>query len=213
MILPELFSLLRQIRVLKNSLTHKHTNISAMLAFLLALALTACEREQRRFTEIAPLSGRPQPQANTELRPGMPGAPGAQGKTTVPAPYGENAWAIAEGKRLYNWFNCVGCHAQGGGGMGPPLIDEKWIYGSDPDVIHATILEGRPNGMPAYGGKLADQQVWQLVAYVRAMSGLVRKDVRPGRNDDMAVRPSEQAMESQTAESAGSSLPKPEQPR
>ncbi len=67
--------------------------------------------------------------------------------------------------------------------------------------------------MPAYGGKLADQQVWQLVAYVRAMSGLVRKDVRPGRNDDMAVRPSEQAMQSQTAERAGSSLPKPEQPR
>jgi hypothetical protein len=31
MILRELFSLLRQIRVLKNSLTHKHTNISAML--------------------------------------------------------------------------------------------------------------------------------------------------------------------------------------
>jgi mono/diheme cytochrome c family protein len=102
--------------------------------FLLALALTACEREQRRFTEIGPLSGRPQPQANTQLRPGMPGAPGAQGKTTVQAPYGENAWAIAEGKRLYNWFNCVGCHAQGGGGMGPPLMPD----GPPSNILHTS---------------------------------------------------------------------------
>jgi cytochrome c oxidase cbb3-type subunit 3 len=211
MILQELSARFRQTRLLQNSLKQKQTKIAAILALLLPLALTACEREQRRFTEIAPLSGRPEPQANTDLRPGMPGAPGAQSKTTVPPSYGENAWAIAEGKRLYTWFNCVGCHAHGGGGMGPPLMDEKWIYGSDPDSIHATILQGRPNGMPAFGGKLADQQVWQLVAYVRAMSGLVRKDVRPGRNDDMAVRPSEQAMEYQMPEAAGS--PPSEQPR
>jgi cytochrome c oxidase cbb3-type subunit III len=211
--LQEPSSRLRQTRLLQNSLKLKQTKITAILALLLAIALAACEREQRRFTEIAPLSGRRQPQVNTELRPGTLGAPGAQTKTSVPAPYGENAWAIAEGKRLYTWFNCVGCHAHGGGGMGPPLMDEKWIYGSDPESIHATILEGRPNGMPAYAGKLADQQVWQLVAYVRALGGLVRKDVRPGRNDDMAVRPSEQAMQSQTAESAGSPSPTPEQPR
>jgi cytochrome c oxidase cbb3-type subunit 3 len=206
MILQVPSSLSGQSRSLQNSLKLKQAKISAISALLLALAVTGCEREQRRFTEIAPLSGRPEPQANTELQPGMPGAPGAQSKTTVPAPYGENAWAISEGKRLYTWFNCVGCHAHGGGGMGPPLMDQKWIYGSDPESIHATILEGRPNGMPAFGGKLADQQVWQLVAYVRALGGLVRKDLRPGRNDDMAVRPSEQAMESQTAETA-------EQPR
>jgi cytochrome c oxidase cbb3-type subunit 3 len=213
MILQEPSSRFRRTQVRQDSFEQKQTKISPILALLLALAVIACEREQRRFTEIAPLSGRPQPQANTELRPGTPGAPGAQSKTSVPAPYGENAWAIAEGKRLYAWFNCVGCHAHGGGGMGPPLMDEKWIYGSDPASIHATILEGRPNGMPAFGGKLADQQAWQLVAYVRALGGLVRKDVRPGRNDDMAVRPSEQAMESQTAESASSPSPPPEQPR
>jgi cytochrome c oxidase cbb3-type subunit III len=206
MILQVPSSLSRQSRSLQNSLKLKQAKISAISALLLALAVTGCEREQRRFSEIAPLSGRPQPQANTELQPGMLGAPGAQSKATVPAPYRENAWAISEGKRLYTWFNCVGCHAHGGGGMGPPLMDQKWIYGSDPESIHATILEGRPNGMPAFGGKLADQQVWQLVAYVRALGGLVRKDLRPGRNDDMAVRSSEQAMESQTAETA-------EQPR
>jgi cytochrome c oxidase cbb3-type subunit III len=191
----------------------EQTPLPALLALLLALALTACEREQRRFTEIAPLSGRPQPQANTELQPGTPGAPGPQSKTTVPAPYGQNAWAVSEGKRLYTWFNCVGCHAHGGGGMGPPLIDENWIYGSEPGNIYDTIVQGRPNGMPAFGGKLGDQQVWQLVAYVRALGGLVRKDIRPGRNDNMAVRPSEQAMKSQTAAADDSAPPEPERPQ
>jgi cytochrome c oxidase cbb3-type subunit III len=210
--LQEPSSLLRQTGRLVNALSQEHTKIAFALALLLALVFTGCERERRRFSEIAPASGRPQPQANTELQPGSPGAPGAQSNTTVPAPYGENAWAIAEGKRLYTWFNCVGCHAQGGGGMGPPLMDEQWIYGSAPDIIHATILEGRPNGMPAYGGKLADQQVWRLVAYVRALGGLARKDVRPGRNDDMAVRPSEQAMKSQAADNP-SSAPREREPR
>ena len=41
-----------------------------------------------------------------------------------------NAFHMNEGKRLFGWFNCAGCHANGGGGMGPPLMDEKWIYGS-----------------------------------------------------------------------------------
>jgi cytochrome c oxidase cbb3-type subunit 3 len=35
--------------------------------------------------------------------------------------------------------------------------------------------------------------VWQIVAYVRSMSGLLRKDVAPGRTDDMQVRSQEQA--------------------
>jgi cytochrome c oxidase cbb3-type subunit 3 len=112
--------------------------------------------------------------------------------------YSENAWAISEGKRLYTWFNCVGCHGNGGGGMGPPLMDAEWIYGSEPENIYATIVSGRPNGMPAFGAKLPEQQVWQLVAYVRSLGRLTRKDVRPGRNDNMAVRTSEQGMQSLT---------------
>jgi len=37
---------------------------------------------------------------------------------------------------------------QGGGGMGPPLIHDKWIYGGEIQNIAATILQGRPNGIP-----------------------------------------------------------------
>ena len=72
--------------------------------------------------------------------------------------------------------------------MGRPLMDGKWIYGSDPADIVATILEGRPNGMPSFRGKIPEQQLWKPAAYVRSMSGLVAKDVAPGRTDHMAVK-------------------------
>src|SRR5207253_2077767 len=83
------------------------------------------------------------------------------------------------GKQLYARLNCVGCHANGGGGIGPPLMDPAWIYGGFPSAIYESIVEGRPNGMPAFGGRLADSQAWQLVAYVQALSGQLRRDVRP----------------------------------
>jgi cytochrome c oxidase cbb3-type subunit 3 len=95
---------------------------------------------------------------------------------------------MSEGKRLFSQMNCTGCHANGGGGaIGPALTDDKWIYGSEPDHIFATIVEGRPNGMPAFHGKLPDYEVWQIAAYVRSLSGNVSKDAAPGRNDDMQI--------------------------
>lgn len=126
-------------------------------------------------------------------------------RTTMKGPYEENAYAVSQGKALYNQFNCSGCHFQGGGGIGPPLMDSEWIYGSRPENIFETITEGRPNGMPAFGGKINPDQIWQIVAYVRSMSGLLRKDVAPGRNDDMQVRPQEQA--TQKAKPVQSAVP------
>jgi cytochrome c oxidase cbb3-type subunit 3 len=120
--------------------------------------------------------------------------------------YEENAVALNDGKRLFQWFNCVGCHAQGGGGMGPPLMDEQWIYGSEPDQIFATIVEGRPNGMPSFRGKIPDYQVWQLAGYVRSLSRQVAKDVAPGRNDSMSTKKPEQSSEKK--QPVNSSLPK-----
>ena len=100
---------------------------------------------------------------------------------------------LREGKRLYNAYNCVGCHAQGGGAIGPALMDSIWIYGSQPQQIYSDIVQGRPNGMPSFGGKLPDYQVWELVAYVRSMSGQLPSDVAPSRSDQMPVAKAEQA--------------------
>ena len=128
-------------------------------AVLLLVMLAGCERETRRFTDAAP-------------------------ERHVLA----NAFEVARGKQLFTNFNCNGCHAKGGGGMGPPLMDRKWIYGGDPQTIFNTIAGGRPNGMPAFGAKLGKQEIWELVAYVRSMSGAIRLDVAPGRDDHMHAR-------------------------
>ena len=101
---------------------------------------------------------------------------------------------LSEGQRLYTWFNCNGCHSMGGGGMGPALMDDVWIYGAEPSTIFLSIAEGRPNGMPAFGDRVPAQQIWQLVTYVRALSSLVRKDVRPSRADTLSVRPAPSLM-------------------
>jgi cytochrome c oxidase cbb3-type subunit 3 len=151
------------------------------------LALHGCKREERRFTEWPPTAT-----AEGAVREGglLPGPPVR--RVTMRSAYEENAYAVSEGKRLYGQFNCSGCHFHGGGGIGPPLMDDEWIYGGEPENIFETIVEGRPNGMPSFGGRLSVQQVWQLVAYVRSMSGLVRKDVAPGRDDHMQVTAQEQ---------------------
>ena len=100
---------------------------------------------------------------------------------TIRGPYDENAYGTTEGQLLFEQMNCSGCHANGGGGMGPPLMDDEWIYGSRPDQIFATIAEGRPNGMPTWKYRLNNQQIWQLVAYVRSLSGLTPEGARPSR--------------------------------
>jgi cytochrome c oxidase cbb3-type subunit 3 len=68
-------------------------------------------------------------------------------------------------------------------------MDSQWRYGGRIDQIHASIIDGRPNGMPAWRGKLTDVQAWQLSAYIRALSGNVPKDAAPSRRDAMAATP------------------------
>ncbi|WP_311966758.1 c-type cytochrome [Bradyrhizobium australiense] len=68
-------------------------------------------------------------------------------------------------------FNCVGCHADnGGGGMGPALSNNIFIYGSAPENIYLSIYQGRPNGMPAWGAVLPDAMIWDLVTYIGKIS-------------------------------------------
>jgi cytochrome c oxidase cbb3-type subunit III len=149
-----------------------------LLAVLLATG--ACERETRRYKELPAAASRPGSTKVSDLEAGIPAA-----REPVLSPYQENAYGIAEGKRLYTAFNCNGCHAQGGGGIGPALMDERWIYGSAPDQIFSTIAQGRPNGMPAFGPRVPVQQIWQLVAYVQSLSMQVPRDAAPGRADDL----------------------------
>jgi cytochrome c oxidase cbb3-type subunit III len=163
-----------------------------LILISLALLISSCEREERRFKVDIPSSDK-EPVRQSELQPGL---------KTVNAPahsgYDENSYAISEGQRLFGWFNCTGCHANGGGGMGPALMDDAWIYGNRPENIFETIMQGRPNGMPSFRGRINQDQAWQIVAYVRAMSGLVPRDVPNSRPDHMKASPNQILMDSTT---------------
>ena len=132
-----------------------------------ALFASGCKEEQKHVRSAPPGGMIPAGVRQVELQPG-PAVPARR----VANPYSGNAHAIGEGKKLYSQFNCSGCHANGGGAIGPPLMDDEWIYGSAAENIFSTVIEGRPQGMPAYGGRIPDYQLWQLVAYVRSLSGL-----------------------------------------
>jgi len=165
--------------------------MDARVLLALLVLLAACEREERRFEK--PLSA-PDPIARADgvadLQPGQAGRGMREAKAA--GGYNESsAYEVAQGKVFYRWFNCVGCHAQGGGAIGPALMDDKWIYGSKPGEIFTTIMEGRPNGMPAFRGRIPEAQAWQIVAYVRSMSGLGSKEAAPSRAEGLEGAPPE----------------------
>lgn len=163
----------------------------------LLLFVCACKREQRQFQQPPP-SFKTYDITMSDIRPGSP-----QPEPKVTNESEEKAYDVSEGKRLFTQYNCSGCHFNGGGGIGPALMDAQWIYGDKSENIYATIVEGRPNGMPSFRHKIPDSQVWQIAAYVRSMSGQLRKDVAPTRSDDMNARRSEERTERKKPEASG----------
>lgn len=81
----------------------------------------------------------------------------------------------------------------GGGGMGPPLSDDAWIYGSEPAQVYISIMQGRPEGMPAWSSMLPQRTAWELVSYIETLSEV----------DDYAARKGFTSNKSRTGSSGG----------
>lgn len=154
------------------------TRVALAVTVALGPLFSACKREERPFRESIARASTPAI-SQSALHPGRGEPPPAVGN-----PLEGNAWAIGEGRRLYFAYNCAGCHFNGGGGIGPALMDKSWIYGSSSANIFATIVEGRPNGMPSFRDRLTEQQVWQITAYVRALAELPGAGKAPMRVRD-----------------------------
>jgi len=85
-------------------------------------------------------------------------------------PFEGNARAIATGKQLFVTYNCVDCHgADGAGAMGPTFQDGRWHFGGSPGAVFESIYQGRPDGMPSWGGRITNDQIWMLTSYVRSL--------------------------------------------
>ena len=169
-----------------------------VLVAVLAIFSAGCKRERRSFQEQPPVVHT----INSGMIATLP-AGSSLPVHDVKNDYEENAYALSEGKRLFSAYNCSGCHSMGGGGMGPPLMDDKWLYGGKPEEVFSTIVAGRPNGMPSFRGRIPDFQIWQLAAYVRSMSGQLPKDVSPSRDDHMQGKPSESDTEKAPIKNTG----------
>jgi len=77
---------------------------------------------------------------------------------------------VVEGRNIYLTYGCVGCHGvSGGGGMGKPILDDEWIFGSDDATLFKLIRGDIPKQtMPNVIGKaLTDDQVRKVISYVR----------------------------------------------
>jgi cytochrome c oxidase cbb3-type subunit III len=147
--------------------------------------VSSCQREKR---DLRPAPARLAIYGDAALEsPLQPG--GVKSEQRVTNPYNHSAYDISEGGRLFTWYNCSGCHSHGGGGIGPPLIKTSWIYGGEPANIFDTIVKGRPNGMPAWGNRVPEYQIWQIVAYVRSLNGQQPASATMSRPDELEGNP------------------------
>jgi mono/diheme cytochrome c family protein len=89
---------------------------------------------------------------------------------TLQNPNKNDPKAAENGGKLFAAFNCDGCHAGGAVGfVGPSLADGRWRYGGTDGEIYTSIFYGRPRGMPAWGGTLPSDAIWQLVSYLQSL--------------------------------------------
>lgn len=153
-----------------------------------AAALIGFSRQPRQYRADPPVSA-----ALEELRlmpNGIGGAP-PEVYFALDMPYEKTAYDLSQGKRLYSWFGCSSCHGDGQGGKGPSFLDGWWLYGPSMVSIAASIRDGRPHGMPAFGDRMTIDQIWQLAGYIKAMGAYSPRTTAPSRNDDRQTRPAE----------------------
>ena len=100
----------------------------------------------------------------------QPGISLRGGFTQLTNPFQGDPTKAKEGGALFISYNCMDCHgADGSGAMGPSLGDGRWHFGGTAGEVYQSIYEGRPEGMPAWGGRIPDDQIWRLVAYVQSL--------------------------------------------
>lgn len=90
-----------------------------------------------------------------------------------------NPDAIAAGAKLFR-TSCAGCHGpDGSGGRGPNLVRRSLWHPLSDEAIFRSIREGVP-GTDMPPTKLPDDQTWNMVAFIHAISGPAAENPIPG---------------------------------
>jgi len=109
-------------------------------------------------------------------------------KGSLKSPYTDVAKVAEEGHQKYMAAGCNGRHGgTGGGGMGPPLTNPIWVYGSDDDTLFRLIALGTDElqkqgysrkgsesvvgPMPAMGTVVkSDNDLWKIIAWIKSVN-------------------------------------------
>src|SRR5262245_33701086 len=98
-------------------------------------------------------------------------APLAQQSDTTRNPLAARPDAAEAGHRLYDQ-TCQSCHGPAGQGELAPALDRgTFTHGNEDGDLFHTVRAGVPGSqMPPFPA-LSDEQTWQLVTYIRSLSG------------------------------------------
>lgn len=87
--------------------------------------------------------------------------------------------AIAAGAKLFS-ASCGGCHGpDGSGGRGPNLVTRALWHPLSDEAIFQSIRKGVP-GTDMPPTKLSDDETWNLVAFIHALTGPASEQTVPG---------------------------------
>jgi cytochrome c oxidase cbb3-type subunit 3 len=94
--------------------------------------------------------------------------------------YSPDASIIEKGKAVFMANNCGACHRNDGGGnsIGPNITDQYWIHGGAIKNVFLTIKNGAPNGMPAWGKSMSQQDVRNVAFFVMSLQGTNPPDAK-----------------------------------
>lgn len=101
----------------------------------------------------------------------QPGLADQRPQLVLANPRAHDPRAREEGEALFVSYNCADCHgSDGAGDVAPSFQDGRWHFGGTAGEVYESIEEGRPDGMPAWGGRIPESQIWALVTYVQSLS-------------------------------------------
>jgi putative heme-binding domain-containing protein len=95
-------------------------------------------------------------------------------------PLAGNADAIRFGTGLFR-ARCADCHGMDARGVRSPDLTQVWASGRTDEGLFKTVKNGVPGTeMPAVGARMPDNEIWQILAYLRTLAAPAPNDPPKG---------------------------------